>query len=130
MEPAQVTTPPGSDARLLVVEDDAVVARALERSLRRAGYRVTRAASCKEARAVEGPFGAGVFDIDLVDGDGVTLAMELCESHIVARCVFFTGSASSEHHARAQTVGPVVLKSAPLALLLDPLRAEFERAGH
>ena len=27
--------------------------------------------------------------------------------------VFFTGSASSEHHARAKTVGPVVLKSAP-----------------
>jgi DNA-binding response OmpR family regulator len=113
----------------LVVEDDAVVARALERSLRRAGYRVTRAASCKEARAVEGPFGAGVFDIDLADGDGVTLAAELREARVVSRCVFFTGSASNEHHARAQSVGPVVLKSAPLAELLDTLRLEFQRLG-
>lgn len=127
MEPSQVTTPPGSDARLLVVEDDAVVARALERSLRRAGYRVTRAASCKEARAVAGPFGAGIFDIDLIDGDGVTLAAELREAHVVAHCVFFTGSASSEHHTRAKSVGPVVLKSAPLADLLATLRAEFQR---
>src|SRR3954454_12031117 len=63
--------------RLLLVEDEATLARALGRLLNRVGYEVSIAASCSEAQSSTGTFSIGVFDIDLPDGDGIDLAEHL-----------------------------------------------------
>ena len=69
--------------RLLLIEDEPTLARAMGRLLRRAGYEVFLAGDCAEARRASGTFSLGIFDIDLPDGDGVDLAAELIGSGLV-----------------------------------------------
>jgi len=97
--------------RILLVEDDPEVSRAVARSLRREGLEVTAAPSCSTARALTCCFEMGVFDIGLGDGDGVELAQQLLEQGRVVRAVFFTSAGSVEIHRRARRVGPVVRKT-------------------
>ncbi len=97
--------------RLLLVEDEATLARALVRLLRHVGYDVTLAISCDEARQAGGTFSVGVFDIDLPDGDGVDLAEELRRNDMVRRAVFFSGTITARQRVRAIRLGPFVEKS-------------------
>jgi DNA-binding response OmpR family regulator len=106
---------------LLHVEDDALVARALSRVLKARGYELVRAACCAEARAVQDSYRLGIFDVDLLDGDGVELASELRSRGIVQCVVFLTGTLDSNAVARAREVGEVVVKSSDLSLLLAAL---------
>lgn len=68
--------PRHSPIRMLVVEDNVVVAILVEEILSRAGYEVVMAASLAEARAA-GPADLLLCDVDLPDGHGVDLALEL-----------------------------------------------------
>src|SRR5947209_1349236 len=97
--------------RLLLVEDEVILASSVARLLRRRGYEVVLAASCDEARRVGGTFSLGIFDIDLPDGDGVELARELTHLGVVRRVVFFSGTAEATQQAGARKVGPLVEKS-------------------
>jgi DNA-binding response OmpR family regulator len=97
--------------RLLLVEDDAMLARAVARLLRRQGHEVFLAGSCDEAQRAGGSFSMGVFDIDLPDGDGVSLAEELVRKSIVRRVVFFSGTHDAKIRVRASNLGPVVEKT-------------------
>ena len=97
--------------RLLLVEDEATLARAVARLLRRAGYAVFLAGTCAEARSAEGSFSLGVFDIDLPDGDGIGLAEELVARRSVRRVLFYSGTQSRERRARAARIGPFLEKS-------------------
>ncbi len=96
--------------RILLVEDDPELCRAVARILRREGLEVTAAPSCSAATALTCSFDLGVFDIGLGDGDGVELAEQLLERGRVARAVFFTSAGRVEIHRRARRVGPVVQK--------------------
>jgi DNA-binding response OmpR family regulator len=96
--------------RLLLVEDEAALSRALARLLRRRGYEVVMAGSAAAARAVSGTYTLGIFDIDLPDGDGVALARELLQSGVVARALFFSGTREPEQHRRAEKVATFVDK--------------------
>jgi DNA-binding response OmpR family regulator len=97
--------------RLLLVEDEATLARSVARLLRRHGYDVYLVGSCDEARQAPGTFSLGIFDIDLPDGDGVDLAKELSSLGAVRRVVFFSGTAEAVLQAGARKVGPLVEKS-------------------
>jgi two-component system, response regulator RegA len=100
-----------SAQRLLVVEDDVTVARALSRTLARRGFSVAVARSCAAARALAQRFDVAVLDLDLPDGNGVDLASELISVGRVPSVVFFSGSSDAALLARARRVGTVVMKS-------------------
>jgi len=97
--------------RLMLVEDEPTLARALGRLLGRVGYDVFVAASCAEARRASGTFSVGVFDVDLPDGDGIDLAEHLRRTQLVRRAVFFSGTTVGRQRVRAARLGPFVEKS-------------------
>lgn len=97
--------------RLMLVEDEPTLARALGRLLSRVGFEVCVVASCAEARRATGTFSIGVFDIDLPDGDGIDLAEHLGRTQIVRRAVFFSGTTVARQRVRAGRLGPFVEKS-------------------
>jgi len=103
--------------RLLLLEDETALARAVARLLRRAGFEVFLASTCEEARRAPGTFSLAIFDIQLPDGDGVALAEELLERGAVRRIVFFSGTLSGLDRRRAQRLGPFVEKSMGFAAL-------------
>ena len=97
--------------RVMLVEDEPTLARALVRLLRRGGFDVELAGSCSEARKLPGTFSVGVFDIDLPDGDGVELAQLLHRDGTVRRVVFFSGATAPRKRVRALGLGPFVEKT-------------------
>ena len=122
-----------SAQRLLVVEDDVTVARALSRTLARRGFSVAIARSCAAARTLAQRFDFAILDLDLPDGNGVDLARELIASSRVPSVVFFSGSRDTALLARARRVGAVVMKSSGtseiLALLAQDSSASSEAAA-
>lgn len=104
---------------LLLVDDSAVARHAVARRLTAAGFQVHEAGSAAEARAIplDGLAGA-IIDVELLDGDGPSLAAELRAAQPSLPIVFFTAGASHELVTRSQTLGPVLQKPA-----LDPLVA-------
>jgi ActR/RegA family two-component response regulator len=116
-----------SAQRLLVVEDDVTVARALSRTLARRGLSVAIARSCTAARTLPQTFDFAVLDLDLPDGNGVDLARDLMDSRKVPSVLFFTSSCDLSLLARARRIGPVIMKSAgtsPILAFLSPEHAE------
>jgi ActR/RegA family two-component response regulator len=111
--------------RLLIVDDDPVVARAVGRRLLREGYAVSLAGSCQAARAAGAHFRAAVLDLDLADGSGADLADELLRQGNVRAVVFYTGSLDTRQRARAQHFGPVVDKTHGLDEILSCLEPPF-----
>jgi len=97
--------------RLLVVEDDVTVARALSRTLARAGYSVACARSCAAALALTQSFDFAILDLDLPDGNGVDLARGLLSAGKVPTVLFFTSCTDNALLARAARMGSIVMKS-------------------
>ena len=66
--------------KILIVEDEARVARFLEKGLRENAYTTARAVSCREAndRLSEDSFDLVVLDLGLPDGDGLDLLRTWC----------------------------------------------------
>jgi two-component system sensor histidine kinase HydH len=116
-----------SAQRLLVVEDDVTMARALSRTLARRGFAVAIARSCTAARTLPQSFDFAVLDLDLPDGNGVDLAKDLMDRGKVPSVLFFTSSCDLALLARARRMGAVVMKSAgtsPILAYLTPESAD------
>ena len=96
---------------VLVVEDSSVLARPLKRFLKHLGYTVHYASSCAEARAFRGPFDVGLFDIELSDGSGINLCLELLATKVVAAAVFYSAVVHPASLQRAAQLGVVVRKT-------------------
>jgi DNA-binding response OmpR family regulator len=96
---------------VLMVEDSSVLARPLKRFLKHLGYTVHHASSCSEARACAGPFDVGLFDIELSDGSGIGLCLELLASKVVAAAVFYTAVVHPTSLEQAAGLGRVVRKT-------------------
>jgi DNA-binding response OmpR family regulator len=89
---------------------------------------VHEAGSLAEARALPTEdVACAVIDVELLDGDGPTLATELRAKRPTLPIAFFTAGASAELVARSAAHGPVFTKPA-----LDPLLAWVRAAcaGH
>ena len=97
--------------RVMLVEDEPTLARALVRLLRHGGFDVALATTCAEARRLPGSFSVGIFDIDLPDGDGIDLARQLRLDGIVRRIVFFSGTVAPRKRVHALGLGPLVEKT-------------------
>jgi two-component system, NtrC family, response regulator AtoC len=106
---------------VLIVEDDLLLARALQRSLISKGIVARHVARCATAAGLLGPFVLGVFDIDLPDGDGVELAHQMVREGIVSQVVFYTACCQPARLARARALGAVFVKSSHLSSLMDVL---------
>jgi len=120
-----------SSTRLLVVEDDVTVARAVSRTLARAGFSVAAARSCSAARALTQDFDFAILDLDLPDGNGVELARALMTSGKVPCVLFFTSCTDASLLARARCMGPVVMKPlgvSPILSWLATVTAEAAEA--
>jgi DNA-binding response OmpR family regulator len=104
-------------ARILIVEDEPAVGRALERLLAREGYECDVARTHADSLSFLGQYDCGVFDIELPDSDGVDLAMSLKSRGVVKEVVFFSGLADGASEARARTHGFYVHKSEGIARL-------------
>jgi DNA-binding response OmpR family regulator len=92
------------------VEDDVELSGAVTRRLRQQAYEVVVTPSCSTTLALTCCFDVGVFEIELVDGDGVQLAEGLQDAELVERVVFYTSTQARSALARASKVGPVVAK--------------------
>lgn len=103
--------------RLIVIEDDWPVARAISRTLKNQGHAVEVAHSCAEARGKAGRYDLGVFDIDLPDGTGIDLAREFIKSGSVLLTVFFSATRDTNLQEQAQELGTFVHKSAGVSEL-------------
>ena len=95
--------------KVLVVEDEALIAEAVAEALRDAGYEVCGVAS-SEAEAMQIARGAepdlAVVDVRLAPGDGRTVARELAERFETTVLMATTESATSLHDIGAQAVIP------------------------
>jgi len=115
--------------RLLVVEDDVTVARALSRTLARRGFSVAIVRSCAAARELSQPFDFAVLDLDLPDGNGVDLAESLLAAGRVPGVLFFTGTSNTALLARARRIGRVITKSSGSSEVLAFLTHDLELAA-
>lgn len=97
----------------------------LARALRSRGFVVSVAHDCAQALAFEGEVDCAVLDIDLPDGNGLSLAKQLL-GRCTSAVVFFSGSADGEVRQRAAELGYFVPKSAGLQELVH----HIERAIH
>jgi two-component system, NtrC family, response regulator AtoC len=114
--------------RMLLVEDDLLLARPLARLLRHAGYDTLHVATCAAARAVGSKFDLAVLDVELPDGRGTDLEMELMALGIVPAAVFFTGEGTlllAEAKQRARCVE----KSEDIEALLRAISATLTESS-
>ncbi|MEZ4371887.1 MAG: response regulator [Polyangiaceae bacterium] len=109
--------------RVLLLEDEPVMRRAISRELSRRGYSVTEAPSATAALGCTGPYDCGVFDIVLPDGDGIEVAETLLESGAVGCAVFYSGTSDERIWLRASDGGVFVHKDAGVQRLADQLDA-------
>lgn len=108
--------------RILLVEDNAILAGPLVRLLTRLDHAVEHVESCANAREVEGAFDLGVFDIELPDGLGIDLGSDLLSRGTIGGVVFFSGTMDEALLRRARDLGPCILKSEGAGPLLDVIR--------
>jgi DNA-binding response OmpR family regulator len=96
--------------RILIIEDDALIASQMEAALGDAGFHVIAAvATGEEAIAIARaqPPDLAVVDIRLAgDRNGVDTALELFRSHGI-RCIFATASSDREARRRAEPAAPL-----------------------
>jgi two-component system catabolic regulation response regulator CreB len=124
---ASATSHQRAPYRVLIVEDDPLVARALARTLMRHGMGVDVIASCAEARLLDGHYDLGIFDIELPDGFGTNLARELVLRATIRGVVFYTGASYQPLLRRAWQLGEVVAKDSGVAPLLAAVESQLTR---
>jgi len=76
-EPPSAVAAGGGPEHILIVDDEKIVRELLGQILREQGYRVTLAASPREARSLEGPWDLLLTDVVMPESDGVKLSKEL-----------------------------------------------------
>ena len=93
--------------RILILEDDDGVRRALARAIESDGHEVMVASSLRACRPL---FEVGVFDLHLPDGSGRDLAVGLLSAGVIGSAVFFTASTDGAEIGAAKELGRVVRK--------------------
>ncbi len=119
-------------ARVLVVDDEPQILRALETTLRGAGYTVETAATAGEAlaRAAARPPEAVILDLVLPDGSGVDVCREL-RGWLQSPIVVLSVVSEEQEKVEALDAGADDYVTKPFGVdeLLARLRAALRRAG-
>jgi two-component system, OmpR family, response regulator len=119
--------------RLLVVEDDDIVADAIARGLSAANYTVLRVASAEEARAAIATeeFSLAVIDVGLPGTDGLTLVRRLRSTGVTMPTLILTARCTLADKVKALDIGADDFLSKPFepAELAARCRALLRRAG-
>jgi DNA-binding response OmpR family regulator len=115
--------------RLLIVEDEPTIGRALARIFEKEGYAVDVARTHADSLTFQDQYQCGVFDIELPDSDGVDLASTLRSRGVVKEVVFFSGMNDGKSEARARSRGIYVHKSEGLTRLRNVVAALLGSAG-
>jgi two-component system cell cycle sensor histidine kinase/response regulator CckA len=111
---------------VLLVDDSPAARHAIAKRLQAAGFDVHEVGSATDARTLDlDPFACAVVDVELADGDGPSLAVELHAKRPELPVAFFTSSSSPDVHERAHGQGPVFTKPN-----LDPLLAWAKRESY
>ena len=108
--------------RILVLEDNAYLAAALGRLLKRIGYDVRHVNCCAAARALDERFDLGVFDLELPDGGGIEISSELMSTGTLGAVVFFTATLDGELFQKARSLAPCIQKTDGIEALLQTIR--------
>jgi two-component system OmpR family response regulator len=110
-------------ARILVVDDEAVIRLTLDLILQRAGYIVTTAANGEEALAwlVQSPFDLLLLDLGLPGISGLNVAHYAQEHHPSTVVLFLTGSSDFANLPIEEQVGhfDYILKTASPQAVVD-----------
>jgi CheY-like chemotaxis protein len=120
---------PAPKARILVVEDDVLVSRAISRVLARLGWEVIAAPTCLAARALACRFDLGVFELELIDGSGIGLAAAMLDTGQLDFAVFFTAELGTRLLGQARRIGPLVKKSEGVEALVPVVIGSIDPAG-
>ena len=104
--------------RILLIEDEAILARNITRALQRGGAEVRHAASAAAARATlaAGGYDLVIADISLGDGDGLDLLGEAAPLLQEVPVIVMTGQDSVCNRARAEGLSVAAFLSKPFAL--------------
>ena len=113
--------------RVLIVDDEAAIGRALAMALTRDGWTCVQATSAEQAQSElrEGVFDAMMLDLRLSDmrGDVLLHVAASLQPHLADHALFMTGDISAKAEALIEaTHCPFVRKPFDLADVLDSLR--------
>lgn len=96
---------------ILVVEDDPVIARSIQRELAIRATKCEVVTSAAEAAAVAGRYSVAILDIHLPDGNGLDVFRGLLTDKVVSTGVFFSATTDEADKRRAAELGVFVAKS-------------------
>ena len=115
--------------RILLVEDDAIIASGLKYALEQAGYTVTHARDIKTAKIAPGPYDLAILDVGLPDGSGFDLVDGLKAAG--ASLLFLTAVDDEGNIIRAFEGGAddYVTKPFRLGELMARVKAALKRRG-
>lgn len=126
---------PDAAARIMIVEDDFLVASEMEGALTQVGFEVIGIASTAEQAlelAAAGRPVLAVMDIRLGGKrDGIDAALELFANHGI-RCVFATAHQTPDTRARAAAANPLTWIAKPYTMLslIDAVRRALQKLQH
>jgi two-component system, OmpR family, KDP operon response regulator KdpE len=127
------STPPEQEGRVLVVEDEPALLRALQINLRARGYEVTTSSAGQAAlaEAARRPPDAVLLDLGLPDVDGTEVIREL-RTWSTAPVIVLSGRAGSGDKIGALDAGADDYVTKPFSMeeLLARLRAALRRDSH
>lgn len=122
-----------TDSLIVVVDDDELICRALQRVLVTSGYRVRTFTSARAFLAEQGAMDPAclVLDIKIPEIDGLTTLRESRSTGLEIPAIFITGSGDLEAGVTAMKLGAFDLLEKPLdeAALLEAIDAAI-RHGH
>jgi DNA-binding NtrC family response regulator len=128
-EPAEITAPIPV-RRVLFVDSIDCDPRGVVWVLREAGFEVTYATSCRDARGLDRTFDALLLEAVQDDGSGVALAGEFLATGKVSGVVFYTEGAAPEVLSDAGRLGTVLFKNNGPMQLPDALRRLEKPKSH
>ena len=119
------------DARILLVDDEAVFANNMSKLLTRRGYQVTAVNSGDEAlrTLMDTPFDVMVLDLKMPGMDGIATMHEMKKLGLFTEVLILTGHGSIDTALEAIQIGAYdyVTKPCEIAELVSKIEAAFER---
>ncbi|MEM6710058.1 MAG: response regulator [Pseudomonadota bacterium] len=101
--------------RVLIVEDDAAIARSLCLRLQANGFTTTHAQDVRSAKALAEQCApdVAILDVSVPGGSGFVVAEHLRQRHAATHLVFLTADSQPETRSRAEDFQPLAFLAKP-----------------